>query len=249
MSNILVVTGMHRSGTSLVAGYLRACGLDLGSQMLPPDAGSPLGYHEDQAFLALHRSMLDPRFEDGFRIRPKDLPIPVTEEARSAALGLVRARATKPQWGWKEPRTVLFSNMWRECLPQATFLFLYRRPSVVLDSLLRRGTDECVRHWPVRGLRAWRTYNQVIADFVLRYPDCSILWEIDHLITRPTELVKQLKGRDFELADTPFEAVFSPNRLRRAASLRGRVSERAFSVEMGRCRRLYQRLGELHDAA
>src|SRR5919106_6018808 len=44
----ICVLGMHRSGTSLVAGVLRLLGVDLGSdeEFLPPDSNNQSGYFE-----------------------------------------------------------------------------------------------------------------------------------------------------------------------------------------------------------
>ena len=38
---VLVITGMNRSGTSLVAHYLNQCGLDIGERLLMPNFGTP----------------------------------------------------------------------------------------------------------------------------------------------------------------------------------------------------------------
>ena len=58
MSNVLIVTGMHRSGTSLTASFVRSLGIDVGDNLLSPDAYNPKGYFEDVAFVELQRSML-----------------------------------------------------------------------------------------------------------------------------------------------------------------------------------------------
>jgi hypothetical protein len=47
----LIVTGMHRSGTSLLASFLRAAGINLGENLYPADSANPLGYFEDLDFL------------------------------------------------------------------------------------------------------------------------------------------------------------------------------------------------------
>src|SRR5947208_12526039 len=54
----LIITGMHRSGTSLTAAMLAACSLDVGQQLLKADAANPGGYFEDVEFVALNGRML-----------------------------------------------------------------------------------------------------------------------------------------------------------------------------------------------
>lgn len=47
---VLVITGMHRSGTSFAASLLHDAGLYLGGRMLAPHASNPLGHFEDLEF-------------------------------------------------------------------------------------------------------------------------------------------------------------------------------------------------------
>ncbi|HXB12860.1 MAG TPA: hypothetical protein VNZ45_12810, partial [Bacteroidia bacterium] len=42
------------------------------------------------------------------------------------------------QWGWKEPRTCLFLNIYKELIPKAKYLILVRDYKAVVESLLRR---------------------------------------------------------------------------------------------------------------
>src|SRR5713226_257349 len=65
----LIVTGMHRSGTSFVASLLAAWNVRMGEQLVPADRGNPAGYFEDVDFLELNRRILlacTPQ-EDGHR--------------------------------------------------------------------------------------------------------------------------------------------------------------------------------------
>ena len=118
MSRVLVVTGMHRSGTSLVANYLERCGLDMGEELLPADVGNPLGYYEDVHIHDLHRELLwKAGVADAFTVTDADVPVPVDEVFRERAREIVAKRADKPQWGWKEPRTALFLDLWADVLP------------------------------------------------------------------------------------------------------------------------------------
>ncbi|HEX9941494.1 MAG TPA: hypothetical protein VGG03_05740 [Thermoanaerobaculia bacterium] len=57
MKSTIVVAGMHRSGTSLVASILAAFGISMGEQRIA-DQNNPRGYFEDLDFLALDRHML-----------------------------------------------------------------------------------------------------------------------------------------------------------------------------------------------
>ena len=44
---IIIVLGMHRSGTSLIAGVLHEMGVNMGSNLMKADEYNPKGYFED----------------------------------------------------------------------------------------------------------------------------------------------------------------------------------------------------------
>src|SRR3954469_12288526 len=108
-SRPVVITGMHRSGTSLVASYLSSLGVGLGDRLLAADARNPHGYFEDADFRELHGEMLTDatpagdggprdwgRTEDGRRNRGR--PARWTAPARA----LAAPRSGRPGlWGWK----------------------------------------------------------------------------------------------------------------------------------------------------
>lgn len=208
----LIITGMHRSGTSLTAGYLHACGLHLGDDLLPADFGNPRGYYEDTEILEFHRSILRHNGTSLFPTR-RNLPLETTDEDRQVARGILAARETRGAWGWKEPRTVLLLDFWHELLPQAAYLLLFRHPLAVLDSLIRRGDVE-IRRRRVLGLRSWLAYNELLLDFALRNrPHCLVV-DIDAVIRAPSALLTGLEARfGLRLAPAPFDTVFSPNEL------------------------------------
>ena len=51
MSGPIVITGMHRSGTSLLASLLRILGAPFGERLLPPSRANQPGYFEDVDFI------------------------------------------------------------------------------------------------------------------------------------------------------------------------------------------------------
>ena len=46
MRKCVLVLGMHRSGTSVLAGTLNIMGADLGKNILPPDKSNERGYFD-----------------------------------------------------------------------------------------------------------------------------------------------------------------------------------------------------------
>ena len=57
-SKVIAITGMHRSGTSLLANLLNQAGLSLGEKLLGPMDSNPKGHFEDYDFLKFHKELL-----------------------------------------------------------------------------------------------------------------------------------------------------------------------------------------------
>ncbi|MEO1912917.1 MAG: hypothetical protein ABGW98_03610, partial [Myxococcales bacterium] len=55
---VLVVAGMHRSGTSTLTGILHKLGAALPKHLLPPGRGNPRGYFESKVLFLLHHQLL-----------------------------------------------------------------------------------------------------------------------------------------------------------------------------------------------
>lgn len=247
MSRVLVVTGMHRSGTSLVASYLQRCGLDMGEDLLPADVGNPLGYYEDVHIHDLHRELLwKAGIADGFTVTDANVPVPVDDVFRERAREIVRRREGKSQWGWKEPRTALFLDLWAEVLPDARFLFVFREPLAVLDSLLRRAANESITERPELALTMWRIYNEEMVRFTQAHADVCLWAETSRFVRDPAPVVSIVRDRfGFAITPIPVTEVFVDEAYhgkvrRRAKMLAGRHRD-----ELKRCEALYEHLRSL----
>lgn len=251
MSKVLVVTGMHRSGTSLVANYLHRAGIDMGDELLPPDVGNPLGYYEDVVIHDLHRELLwKAGISDAFTVNDADLPVAVGEEFRSRAEAFAASRAGKTQWGWKEPRTALFLDMWAEVLPEARYLFLFRRPLAVLDSLLRRAANESVTSRPELALVMWRVYNSEMLRFSAAHPEATLWWETEDFVDDPDALTDVLRERfGFELAPVGLEQVYEGEAYHTNVRMRAKILASRNRAESKACAQLYERLRSIARGA
>lgn len=196
----LIVTGMHRSGTSFVASLLAAWNVRMGDQLLPADRGNPAGYFEDVDFLELNRRILvacTPP-EDGHRdwgwTESENFDAGQLPAHRNAAAALVaaRERAGGP-WGWKDPRTSMLLDFWDDVLGrEARFLFLYRHPWEVADSMLRTGADVWLTH-PGYPARIWTQYNRRILDFHRRHRDRTLLVSTNRMLRDPEAFVAAVR--------------------------------------------------------
>ena len=139
----VVVLGMHRSGTSLVARMLEAGGVYFGSHddLAGPAADNPRGFWEHTGLRSLNEDILralgadwrDPPTVSEFRTEEMD-------NLRTSATALLdQLRGAAPRWGWKDPRTTLVLPFWRDLLrDELRTVFCLRHPEAVAASLHAR---------------------------------------------------------------------------------------------------------------
>lgn len=180
MREPVLVLGMHRSGTSLIARALTRLGVFMGGHLDPN--------HEAYAFQELNRFVLR---EAGARW---DEPEPLMDMLQDPEVrGLVRAhlermvhspymrifigtrlRRRSPLerlglWGWKDPRTVLLLPVWLEVFPGARLVHV-RRHGVDVAASLRarhRRTLAGSRERLARGeLFSWKTPFRPFVDTI-----------------------------------------------------------------------------------
>ena len=199
----LLVCGMHRSGTSLTASLFHAAGVRLGDRLLGANHGNDRGHFEDLDIYEFHQAALRSSGlgTEGY-VADGRVTVPELLEPIGRRLATDRARAGGA-WGWKEPRTVLFLDYWDDILPAARYVFVFRRPWEVVDSLFRRG-DEAFAGNPAFAAQVWLHYNRTIRDFVRRHADRCLLVEVDQVAADPGGLFAAVRSRlGIEIADPP----------------------------------------------
>ena len=174
-----IIAGMHRSGTSLTSSLMESAGMNIGTRLMGADLGNEKGHFENLDFVQFHQRVLRSQglSQEGWTLQPK---ISVPQQLCDEATLIIENNSISPCWGWKDPRTTLFLDFWEKLLPQAYFIFTYRAPWEVLDSLYRRG-DEVFSNNPTYALDIWIYYNKLILDFCDRFPQKSILLNIESL--------------------------------------------------------------------
>ncbi|MEA3377940.1 MAG: sulfotransferase [Chloroflexota bacterium] len=211
----LIIAGMHRSGTSLIARFVHHSGVDLGNHLVGPKESNPYGHFEDVEILDFHRRILVREFGDSMWVPG---PPHIAEEDRKTAAKLIAARRHKRYWGWKEPRTSLFLDLWNGLLPDAHFLFVVRHPLLVLDSLSRRTKSKFYHFWKHgKFLRSWMIYNRECAHFYRQHTDRCMLVMLRDVAEAPNAFIKSLSDwLSMEFDPGKFQALYEP----RALSLR-----------------------------
>lgn len=182
----LVVLGMHRSGTSAVAGALVARGANAGNALLPSTSDNANGYFEDARLVAASDALLA---SAGLAWdEPGPVPRPLVAPAARAALVEVFAtlrRASAPAVV-KDPRACRLVPEWSKAMAEAglrpAYLIVLRDPREVAASLQVRDGLSAYRSaqlWLEHLLEAEHTTRgapRVFIDFadLVHAPDATI---------------------------------------------------------------------------
>jgi glycosyltransferase involved in cell wall biosynthesis len=166
-STCIVVLGMHRSGTSALAGCLHALGVDLGDNLVPADQYNEKGHWENRAVVDLNERLLgligrqchdDRLLPAGWeeRLAVKQLATTIPELLNSQF-------NTSRIFGVKDPRLCRLAPLWlpslRSRAHHIVVLHALRRPEEVARSLERRNglsMEQGVLQWLMHVLEAER---------------------------------------------------------------------------------------------
>ncbi|HXT21102.1 MAG TPA: hypothetical protein VN923_10150 [Thermoanaerobaculia bacterium] len=244
LTSPLVICGMHRSGTSLAASAFGRAGLALGSRLNGAGAGNPRGHFEDLDVWRLHEEMLAAAGHDAFSAGD-DFQPPLSNGFVERARAFVAARAGQAAWGWKDPRTCLFLDLWQPLVPGAAWLVLYRHPADVVLSLLRRDTEPELRAEPRLAFESWAVHNRRLLAFVERHRDRCFVAQAPALASDLEGLVARVAER-FALPLEPAQAasVLAADELARSLAEPERP---AWERVVPEALELYRRLDALAD--
>jgi len=149
MTAPIIVLGMHRSGTSCLAGLLQEAGVWFG-RVPRRSRHNGRGTREHEMIVRLNDEVLA---DSGGRW---DYPPVISiwtdkqEMRRDSLLARMEKRARGP-WGFKDPRTLLTLDFW----PKGQYIGTFRNPYAVARSLRNaRGIDT------VDGLALWAEYSK-----------------------------------------------------------------------------------------
>src|SRR5680860_751127 len=183
------VTGMHRCGTSFVAGALRHLGVSLGDpdQFMKPGLDNPAGYQEIRSITEFDDELLahlggawdqPPVLDPGWEADPSLEPFRSrASEILDEAFGSVDDRPGLI--AWKDPRLSLLLPFWRTVVPIATTIVPVRDPMEVAASL-------AARKYQVGATQA--------ASLWLRYVLAAAANDPGHLVVRYHDFFDDLPG-------------------------------------------------------
>lgn len=197
----VVVLGMHRSGTSVVARGLAALGVDLGEHFLPVNDENATGFWEDVEVVSLNdrilaalgaswESVAEP---DVGRLSPAD-----ASRFDAEARAIIGSRFSGQLWGFKDPRTARLLPFWQSAFERLqitpAYVIVVRHPSCVARSLVGRGVS------PQHACLLWLQHNH--AAVAGTAGAARVFVDYDRLLASPAEVLRRV-ARGLGLPLTP----------------------------------------------
>lgn len=207
-SNGAFVLGMHRTGTSAVAGFLAKMGLTCGPAdiMLPANEWNPTGYWERRDVVNLNQAILKAHGYDWYRVDSLTTgKLSVTSSQESMARNIVRSLMNNPSWFVKDPRISVLLAFWRKIAESAVCLIVHRDLARTVDSLTQRDG------FPVQfSLALWEHY--MLCALRHSHDANRHIVNVEKLLQNsPTEIadLRNALGSQYLDMDTPETELFS----------------------------------------
>ncbi len=141
----ILIVGMHRSGTSVLARGLQALGVSIGDNLLPGNEWNPNGYFEHADIVSLNDALLGlvGKRWDSLALPPWDEMEPLFEPYKAQALALLEKDfAGQALCGIKDPRASRLLPFWQSVFASAgmrdSYVIALRTPGSVARSLSAR---------------------------------------------------------------------------------------------------------------
>ena len=201
---ITIILGMHRSGTSVVAGILHFNKVIMGTYETfwpRPLPQNPKGIYENYDFRKINDAIL---FSSGYNVKDykPNVPVPKIIERSKMIKTIQKYESNFKNWGWKDPRTCLTISNWMlifeemELLEKLKIIFVLRSPLAVARSLKKRNT------LPLKdGISLWETYNRRAINFCESNNIPTIYLSFEEILKKPVKQCKKL----FKFLSLPFD--------------------------------------------
>jgi hypothetical protein len=214
---VIMIAGMHRSGTSLLANMFHDAGLYLGSKLMKGGFDNVKGHYEDLELLSIHENDLKLKklHPNGLRLK-HNTGLFFEQSSLNDIKKILIDRKNLEVWGWKEPRSTLYIQEWKQILPDLKVVAIYRPANQVIDSLVRRNYKSIFKKnqlrktnrllhiflypfyllWEIFNYRkAWAVYNDQLVKFNRKYPEDIYIIGIDQLINDYTKITKHISSK------------------------------------------------------
>jgi len=206
---IVIIAGMHRSGTSALAGMLHHNGIVMGETFIPaPAKENPKGFYENVEFRRINDNLLKLRgysvksFSPMILSKDQEPDYKIRKNMKSLVASYT---STYHNWGWKDPRTCLTIGKWINVM----YNMGLKDSLKILNT--RRDEEEIAFSMMARGNNGGEDQFIKLAKMYQRHFENSISG-FDYFTVKFNDLIyntedtAELIGQylDFEISDTSF---------------------------------------------
>jgi hypothetical protein len=158
-ARVVAILGMHRSGTSCMAGSLQEKGLYL-DDVCEWNEHNRKGNRENQAIAELNEKVL--KYSGGsWHEPPERIKWKRSHAKRRNDIVRQFESGNRPVWGFKDPRVCLTLKFWQDVIPHMEYVGTYRHPLLVALSLHKR--DDMPLDY---AMNVWSGYNErMLAEY------------------------------------------------------------------------------------
>lgn len=195
-SELVIVMGMHRSGTSLVAHCLGTLYGEIGEELIPARPDNPAGFFEDREFYALNERILrkaNASWQDIGKLINYSFNEHHWHNLKQEGIRLIKDRISKHKvFIVKDPRFCVLLPFYKELLksldqPVKAVLVL-RNPANVAKSLNKRNLIS-IEH----GMQLWTAYNYLaLREFSKNDIPWPSIISYEDLLRDPIHQIKKL---------------------------------------------------------
>jgi len=193
MVDPILITGVPRSGTSLVANIVNQAGARGGVLDVNGTKENPTGFYENQEIITKVTKRI--LFDLGYDPRGQ-VKLPGTDCGRvdvsNEVFDIVRGQGigTGEKWFFKDPKTILLYGSWNESFPKAKWVLVRRNTTDIVGSCLRTnfmGDRETIGEW----IEYAREYMNLMDALRYEGADARELW-YDNIIEGNYEELREV---------------------------------------------------------
>lgn len=146
---IYIVLGMHKSGTTLVSKLLHHSGINMVDR-LEQGSYEESGYYERETTYQMNLKLLGIP-SDSLELHPAPKVIQMNSLYQQEIQQLISKYSQDYRdWGFKDPRTCLVYEAWRQHLPEHKIVVIYR------------SVEKLWSRYKYRGLKFWKNLSRAI---------------------------------------------------------------------------------------
>jgi hypothetical protein len=207
MRPAIVVLGMHRSGTSALAGMLNYLGVDLGPTLLGGANDNELGFWEHAELVQLNEwvlQVLGASWKDACLLPDEWWKSGPVRPVRQAIADILEHDFSRSQlWAVKDPRLCRLLPLWNAVLAESAckplYVIVFRHPREVAASLMKResfSSDKSyllwlrynldAEHWTRRYRRVFVTYEDLLDNWRVAVTKIQAALAVRSLVRTPS---------------------------------------------------------------